>query len=225
MIKKTLILLTLAILFDVVLFFFVWTHHMFVTGLNPFLGIVAILLSLLIGIPLVVFMVKKLVRYCKGRINFTLDILFALGFFIFLTGDLFYEFFFGISTIDIQLHDTYFVIANTHISIFFSLILLVFSAIYHFYPSITGKVLNAPMGYIHFGITLIGFCMIDWPVHYEGMAGMPRRYLDYSNWGNANMFGMMISFKTKAIIPLIGAQLLFIINLIYSAVKGKPKGL
>jgi cytochrome c oxidase subunit I len=225
MIKKVLLLLTLAISFDILVYFSFELFHLFTTGLNPFMGYIAILIALLIGMPIIVFVVKKLIRYCRGRIRFTPAILFELAFLIFLTGYVFTEIFFGHSTTDIQLHDTYFVIANAHITIFLALLSLVFSAVYNFYPSIAGRVLNAPMGYIHFGITLIGFCVLGWPAHNEELAGMPRRYLDYSNWGNANVYGAMIPFKTKVIILLIGAQLLFIINLIYSAVKGKRRAI
>jgi cytochrome c oxidase subunit 1 len=221
MIKKTLLLLIGAILFNTILSVFVWLDHSFVTGLNPFLGVIAVLLSLLIGIPLAIFAIKKLIRYCKGWISFTPDILFALAFFIFSTAEPFVGPLFGPATIDIQLHDTYFVIANTHIMILLAVISLVFSAVYAFYPAVTGRVLNAPMGYIHFWITLIGFCLIGWPSHYEGLAGMPRRYLDYSNWNTFDRFAGINVFRMKVSILLIGAQLLFIINLIYSAVKGK----
>ena len=221
MIKKTLILLTLAILCDAFLFVFVWLNHSFVTGLNPFLGLIVVLLSLLIGIPLAFFSIKKLVRYCRGSVSFTPDILFSLAFFIFSIGGFFVGPLFGPTTIDIQLHDTYFVIANAHVMILLALVSLIFSAVYAFYPAVTGKALNAPMGYIHFGITLIGLCLIGWPVHYEGIAGMPRRYFDYSDWTTINRFAGSNIFQMWVSILLICAQLLFVINLIYSAVN-KP---
>ena len=194
---------------------------MFVTGLNPFLGVIAVLLSLVIGIPLVVFAFKKLVRNCKGKISFTPAVLFVLAFLILLSGDFMYTLFFGYSTLHIQIHDTYFVLANVHVMIFHALICLVFSAVYHFYPAITGRMLNAPLGYIHFVITLFGIGFISWPAHYESMAGMPRRYLDHSNWENLEPGENFNSFRMKVIILFIGAQLLFIVNLIYSAIRRK----
>jgi cytochrome c oxidase subunit 1 len=223
MIKKPLILLAIAILCNVFFFALLGAHHTFVMGLNPFLGIITILLSLLIGIPIVVFVTKKLVRYCKGRIRFTPAVLFALGFFIFLIGDLFTSLFYGASTLDIAIHDTYIVITNAYVMILHSLICLVFSAVYSYYPSLTGRDLNAPMGYIHFGITMITISVVALPVHYTGLAGMPRRYLDYSNYENNFLVDRVNSFMAKLTFLLIGAQLLFVINLIYSAVKGEKR--
>src|SRR5258708_10431259 len=124
MIKKAAILLLLAILFDTTLLIFVWANRIFLIGLNPFVGLVVLLLSLLIGIPLVIFAVKRLIRYCKGKLRFTPATLFVLAFFIFLIGSFINDLAFGPSTIYFQLHDTYFVIADTHVMIFLSLIFL-----------------------------------------------------------------------------------------------------
>jgi cytochrome c oxidase subunit I len=105
--------------------------------------------------------------------------------------------------------------------IFFALIFLAFYAVYSFFPGITGRAMNAPMGYMHFGITLVGTYLLCWPVQYVGLASMPRRYLDYANWINIVRFAGIDAFKMKVIILLICAQFLFIVNLIYSAVKGE----
>ena len=112
-------------------------------------------------------------------------------------------------------------IADTYIMFLLALVFLAFSAVYYFYPGITGRVMNVPLGYMHFGITLVGACLLCWPVHYTDLAGMPRRYLDYENWTNKARFAGLTAFKIKVIIMLICAQLLFIVNLIYSGVKGE----
>jgi len=122
------------------------------------------------------------------------------------------------STLDIQLHDTLFVIGNVHLTIFDALLFLFFSVFYCCYPPITGKNLNAPLSYIHFTFTLVSTCLLSWPAaHYEGLAGMPRRYIDYPNWVNLSALPEGNPFTTKMIILFLFGQLIFIVNLIYSA--------
>ena len=224
MLKKIAVLLIVATLLNVLLLVFVWIHRMFATGLNPFVASLGLLLPLLIAIPLAVLAIKRLARYYKGKPRFDPAILFLLGFFIFLTGDFISETFIGQSTLDFQLHDTYIVIAHAHVMIFFALIFLAFYAVYSVFPDITRRAMNAPMSYMHFGITLVGAYMLCWPVEYAGLAGMPRRYLDYSSWVNMAQFEAENIFKMYAMILLICVQLLFIVNLIYSAVRGKKPG-
>jgi cytochrome c oxidase subunit 1 len=221
MVKKTAILLMLAISFNALLLAIVWAHRLFVTGLNPFLALLGLLLFLLIATPLMVLAIKWLIKSYKGNLMVSPATIFLLGFFIFLIGDFVSELIFGSSTLDFQLHDTYFVIAHAHVMIFFALIFLAFSAVYFFYPRISGRTMNAPMGYIHFGIALVGAYLLYWPVQYTGLAGMPRRYIDYSNWVSIDRFRDVNVFKMKAIILLTCAQFLFLVNLIYSAIKGE----
>jgi heme/copper-type cytochrome/quinol oxidase subunit 1 len=218
------ILLVLAILCNVLLLSLYWIDHMFVSGLNPFLGAVLSLFFLLLAIPVAIFALKRLVRYAKGKPGVSPATLFLLGSFFFLTGDFIDPLRLGNSTLDIQLNDTYFVIAHAHVIFFLTLIFLGFSAIYFFYPRLTRRTLNAPMGYIHFGFTIVGVYLLYWQVHYIGLAGMPGRYLDYSDGVNLGRFDRINDFKMKVTILLIGAQLLFMLNLIYSAVRGKKGG-
>ena len=216
----------LAVLFNALFLVFVWAHREFVTGLNPFVASIELLLSLLIAIPLAILAVKWLVRRYKGKPGFSPATIFFLGYFIFLIGDFIGELGittapFGSSTLDIQLHDTYFVIGHAHVMLFFAVIFLAFSAVYFFYPRITGRTMNAPMGYMHFGITLVGAYLLSWPVQYTGLAGMPRRYIDYSYWTSINRFRDTNVFTMKIIILLTCTQVLFLANLIYSAIKGE----
>jgi cytochrome c oxidase subunit 1 len=182
------------------------------------------LLFLLIAIPFTVFTIRRLSRHAKDRALISPATLFALGFFLFLTGNFISELAFGssTSTLDVQLHDTMFVIAHAHLMIFFAVIALAFSAVYSLFPRLTGRAMNAPMGYIHFGITLAGAYLLCWPIiQNTGLAGMPRRYFDYGNWLPMTNYGGVMPFKSKVTILLLSAQILFIVNLIYSSVKGE----
>jgi cytochrome c oxidase subunit 1 len=171
-----------------ILAFLVWAHHMFVTGLNPFLGSVFVLLTLLIAVPSAIKVFNWLTTLWRGNLRFTPAMLFAIGFVsLFISGGL-TGIFLGNSTLDIHLHDTYFVIAHFHIVMGVSAFFGMFCGVYHWFPKMYGRYLNNTMAYIHFWVTFIGAYLIFWPMHYEGLAGMPRRYLDYRGWVSFNQF-------------------------------------
>src|SRR5580658_746299 len=171
-----------------ILAFLVWAHHMFVTGLNPFLGSVFVLLTLLIAVPSAIKVFNWITTLWRGNIRFTPGMLFAIGFVsLFISGGL-TGIFLGNSTLDIHLHDTYFVVAHFHIVMGVSAFFGMFAGIYHWFPKMFGRFMNQSLGYIHFFITFIGAYLIFWPMHYEGIAGMPRRYYDYSAWESFKHF-------------------------------------
>jgi cytochrome c oxidase subunit 1 len=204
-----------------ILAFLVWAHHMFVTGLNPFLGSVFVLLTLLIAVPSAIKVFNWLTTIWKANIKFTPGMMFALGFVsLFISGGL-TGIFLGNSTLDIHLHDTYFVIAHFHIVMGVSAFFGMFAGIYHWFPKMYGRYLNSTLAYIHFWVTLAGAYLIFWPMHYEGLAGMPRRYLDYSNWSSFNMFGDLNKFISTVAMIVFAAQLLFVFNFFYSIWKGR----
>jgi cytochrome c oxidase subunit I len=204
-----------------ILAFLVWAHHMFVTGLNPFLGSVFVLLTLLIAVPSAIKVFNWLTTIWKANIKFTPGMLFALGFVsLFISGGL-TGIFLGNSTLDIHLHDTYFVIAHFHIVMGVSAFFGMFAGIYHWFPKMYGRYMNNTLAYIHFWVTLVGAYLIFWPMHYEGLAGMPRRYLDYSNWASFNQFGDLNKFISTVAIIVFAIQLLFIFNFFYSIWKGR----
>jgi cytochrome c oxidase subunit 1 len=204
-----------------ILAFLVWAHHMFVTGLNPFLGSVFVLLTLLIAVPSAIKVFNWLTTLWRGNIRFTPAMLFAIGFVsTFISGGL-TGIFLGNSTLDITLHDTYFVIAHFHIVMGVSGILGMFCGIYHWFPKMYGRYMNPTLGYIHFWVTFAGAYLIFWPMHYEGLAGMPRRYLDYSNWVSFNQFGDLNRFISTVAMITFAVQLLFVFNFFYSIFKGR----
>ena len=204
-----------------ILAFLVWAHHMFVTGLNPFLGSVFVLLTLLIAVPSAIKVFNWLTTIWKANIRFTPGMMFALGFVsLFISGGL-TGIFLGNSTLDIHLHDTYFVIAHFHIVMGVSAFFGMFAGIYHWFPKMYGRFMNNTMAYIHFWVTLAGAYLIFWPMHYEGLAGMPRRYLDYSGWESFKQFAELNKFISTVAMIVFAVQLMFVFNFFYSIFRGR----
>jgi cytochrome c oxidase subunit 1 len=212
----------LASLFAIcVLAFLVWAHHMFVTGLNPFLGSVFVLLTLLIAVPSAIKVFNWLTTLWRGNIRFTPATLFAIGFVsLFISGGL-TGIFLGNSTIDIHLHDTMFVVAHFHIVMGVASFFGMFAGVYHWFPKMFGRYLNNTLGYMHFWVTMIGSYLIFWPMHYQGLAGIPRRYLDKRGWSSFNDFPELDKMITVVSIIVFAVQLMFIFNFFYSIFKGR----
>ncbi len=201
--------------------FMVWAHHMFVTGLNPFLGSFFVLLTLLIAVPSAIKVFNWLTTLWKGNIHFTPGMLFAIGFVsLFISGGL-TGIWLGNSSLDIHLHDTYFVVAHFHLVMGVASMFGMFAGIYHWFPKMFGRYMNNTLSYMHFWITIAGAYCIFWPMHYEGLAGMPRRYYDFSNWESFKMFGGLNEFISVVATIVFAAQLLFIFNFFYSIFKGR----
>jgi cytochrome c oxidase subunit 1 len=204
-----------------ILAFLVWAHHMFVTGLNPFLGAFFVLLTLLIAVPSAIKVFNWLTTLWRGNLRFTPAMLFAIGFVsLFISGGL-TGIFLGNSTLDIHLHDTYFVVAHFHIVMGVASFFGMFAGVYHWFPKMYGRYMNNTMAYIHFWVTMVGAYLIFWPMHYAGLAGMPRRYTDYSNWQSFNMFQDMNRFISTVAMVVFAVQLLFVFNFFYSIWKGR----
>ncbi len=204
-----------------ILAFLVWAHHMFVTGMNPFLGAVFVLLTLLIAVPSAIKVFNWLTTIWRGQIRFTPGMLFSIGFVsMFISGGL-TGIFVGNSALDIHLHDTYFIIAHFHIVMGVAGMFGMFAGIYHWYPKMFGRYMNNTLAYIHFWVTMIGAYLIFWPMHYQGLAGMPRRYYDYSSWESFKDFLALNQFISFVSIIVFAVQLLFVINFFYSIWKGR----
>jgi len=201
--------------------FLVWAHHMFVTGLNPFLGAFFVLLTLLIAVPSAIKVFNWLTTLWRANIRFTPAMLFAIGFVsLFISGGL-TGIFLGNSALDLHLHDTYFVVAHFHIVMGVASFFGMFAGVYHWYPKMYGRYLNNTLAYIHFWVTIVGAYLIFWPMHYEGLAGMPRRYYDYSGWESFKMFAGLNQFISFVAMCVFATQLLFVFNFFYSIFKGR----
>ncbi|MBK6379149.1 MAG: cbb3-type cytochrome c oxidase subunit I [Chitinophagaceae bacterium] len=204
-----------------ILAFLVWAHHMFVTGLNPFLGSVFVLLTLLIAVPSAIKVFNWLTTLWRANIRFTPGMLFAIGFVsLFISGGL-TGIFLGNSALDLHLHDTYFVVAHFHIVMGVASFFGMFAGVYHWFPKMFGRYLNNTMAYIHFWVTIVGAYLIFWPMHYQGLAGMPRRYYDFSGWSSFNMFSGLNEFISFVSMIVFAVQLLFVFNFFYSMFKGR----
>ncbi len=215
---KAMVLSILAIGF---LSFIVWAHHMFMSGVNPFISNFFVVFTLIIAVPSAVKVFNWITTIYGGNLRLNTPMLFAIGFVsMFISGGL-TGIFLGNSAIDIQLHDTYFVVAHFHIVMGIAAFFGMFAGIYHWYPRMFGRFMNETLGKIHFWGTLVGAYAIFWPMHYIGMAGVPRRYYSFDTFDAFKHFGEMNQFITVAAIIVFALQVLFIVNFFYSIFKGK----
>jgi len=202
--------------------FIVWGHHMFITGMNPFLGSVFVFTTLLIAIPSAVKAFNYITTLWKGNIRYTPAMLFAIGLVsTFISGGLT-----GIiladSALDIPLHDTMFVVAHFHIVMGVSAIMGMLAGVYHWFPKLFLRHMNKKLGYIHFWGTFISAYGVFFPMHFLGLAGLPRRY--YSNSAFPmfdNLIDINILITCFAILAAL-SQLVFLFNFFYSMFRG-PK--
>ena len=161
--------------------FIVWAHHMYVSGMNPYFGFFFATTTLIIAVPTALKVYNWVLTLWRGDIHLTVPMLFAIGFiFTFINGGL-TGLFLGNVPVDIPLSGTMFVVAHFHMVMAVSPILVVFGAIYHWYPKITGRMLNDTMGKFHFWVTFLGTYAIYYPMHYLGFLGVPRRYYAMGN--------------------------------------------
>jgi cytochrome c oxidase subunit 1 len=215
---KAMVYSILAIAF---LSFIVWAHHMFMSGVNPFISNFFVIFTLIIAVPSAVKVFNWIATLYGGNIRFNAASLYAIGFVsMFISGGL-TGIFLGNSTIDIQMHDTYFVVAHFHIVMGVAAFFGMFAGIYHWFPKMFGRFMNETLGKIHFWATLIGAYAIFWPMHYLGMAGVPRRYYNFDIFQSFGHFSEMNKFITIAAILVFAAQILFVINFFYSIWKGR----
>ncbi|MDH5365642.1 MAG: cbb3-type cytochrome c oxidase subunit I [Cyclobacteriaceae bacterium] len=204
-----------------ILSFVVWAHHMFVTGMNPFLGSIFTLLTLIIAIPSAVKVFNYLTTLWKGNLVFTPAMLFSIGLVsYFISGGL-TGLFMGNSAIDIQMHDTYFIVAHFHLVMGSAAFFGMLAGVYHWFPKMFGRMMDAKLGYVHFWLTFIGVYLIFFPMHYIGMAGFPRRYYSWTNFDTFNGFTDLNMFVSVAAIVTFIAQFIFLFNFFYSMFKGR----
>src|SRR5438034_4323081 len=205
--------------------FMVWAHHMYVSGMNPYFGFFFATTTLIIAVPTALKVYNWVLTLWRGNIHLTVPMLFAIGFvFTFINGGL-TGLFLGNVPVDIPLSGTMFVVSHFHMVIAVSPVLVVFGAIYHWYPKITGRMLNDTMGKIHFWITFLGTYAIYYPMHYLGFLGVPRRYYAVTNTDFIPESAHSLNAGITVAALIVGAvQLLFLYNLIWSYFKGRPSG-
>ncbi|EDP97421.1 cbb3-type cytochrome c oxidase subunit I [Kordia algicida OT-1] len=199
----------------------VWGHHMFISGMNPFLGSVFTFTTLLIAIPSAVKAFNYITTLWKGNLQMNPAMLFSIGLVsTFITGGL-TGIILGDSTLDINVHDTYFVVAHFHLVMGISALYGMFAGVYHWFPRMFGRMMNKNLGYVHFWVTAVCAYGVFFPMHFIGMAGLPRRYYTNSEFplfddlANVNVVITMFA--------IIGGtfQLVFLYNFFGSMFYGK----
>ncbi len=201
--------------------FVVWGHHMFITGMNPFIGSVFVFTTLLVAIPSAVKVFNYLATLWKANIVFSPAILFAIGLVSFFISGGLTGIILGDSALDINIHDTYFVVAHFHIVMGSSAIFGMFAGIYHWFPRMFGRMMNRKLGYLHFWMTILSVYGTFFPMHFIGLAGVPRRY--YANTAYEGFEGIVNINSLISVFALLGAfaQIIFVINFFYSMYRGK----
>jgi cytochrome c oxidase subunit 1 len=202
--------------------FMVWGHHMFMSGMSPYSAFAFSILTMCIGVPSAIKTFNWLGTMYKGRIRFHTPMLYAIGFVsLFVSGGLSGPFL-AQPVLDIQLHDTYFVVGHFHLIMGVAAIFGIFAATYYWFPKMFGRMMNERLGKLHFFLTLAGTYAIFMPMHYLGMAGQTRRYSQFTEVLYQQKLLPLQTFMTYAAIITIAAQFIFVINLFWSMFKG-PK--
>ncbi len=205
--------------------FIVWAHHMYVSGMNPYFGFFFATTTLIIAVPTAIKVYNWVLTLWRGDIHLTPPMLFALGFIVtFVNGGL-TGLFLGNVVVDVPLSDTMFVVAHFHMVMGVAPILVIFGAIYHWYPKITGRMLDDTLAKLHFWVTFLGAYLIFFPMHYLGILGMPRRYFESADIAFVpdSAHGLN-AFITITALVVGAAQLVFLFNLAWSLRHGKAAG-
>ena len=205
--------------------FVVWAHHMYVSGMNPNFGFFFATTTLIIAIPTAIKVYNWVLTLWRGDIHLTVPMLFALGFIVtFVNGGL-TGLFLGNVVVDVPLSGTMFVVAHFHMVMGVAPLLVIFGGIYHWYPKVTGRMLNDALGKFHFWVTFLGAYAIYFPMHYLGLMGVPRRYYELGEMAFIPPSAATLNiFITLAALIVGFAQTVFFFNLIWSLFKGKHAG-
>jgi cytochrome c oxidase subunit I len=205
--------------------FVVWAHHMYVSGMHPAFGFFFATTTLIIAIPTAIKVYNWVLTLWRGDIHLTVPMLFALAFIVtFVNGGL-TGLFLGNVVVDVPLSDTMFVVAHFHMVMGIAPILAIFGAIYHWYPKVTGRLLNETLGKLHFWVTFLGAYAIFFPLHYIGLMGVPRRYYEMGEMAFVPPSTVTLNAFITIVALIVGAaQLIFVFNLVWSLRRGRPAG-
>ncbi|MDR6783877.1 cytochrome c oxidase subunit 1 [Pedobacter africanus] len=204
-----------------ILSFIVWGHHMFVTGMNPLLGGVFMITTLIIAVPSAVKTFNWLATLWRGNIRFTPAMLFAIGMVSFFISGGLTGIFLGNASLDINLHDTYFVVAHFHLVMGSAAIFGMLAGVYHYFPKMFGRMMSSKLGYLHFWITFACAYLVFFPLHFLGLDGVPRRYYAFTEFEFMHKWVTVNILVTWSAIIAALAQVAFLFNFFYSIFKGK----
>ncbi|HJT53338.1 MAG TPA: cbb3-type cytochrome c oxidase subunit I, partial [Candidatus Angelobacter sp.] len=201
--------------------FMVWGHHMFVSGMNPYAGFAFSTLTTAIAVPSAIKVFNWLATIYGGKIRFSTPFLFSAGFVsLFITGGLTGPLL-AQPSLDIYLHDTYFVVAHFHLIMAMAGLFAVFAATHFWFPKMFGRMMSERLGAIHFWITFLGAYAIFMPMHLLGAAGHPRRYSELTGVQYVSAMEPLQRFITIAAVVTIAGQVIFLVNLFWSMFKGR----
>ena len=218
-------LMVWAIVIIGALSFIVWAHHMYVSGMNPWFGFFFATTTLIIAVPTAIKVYNWVLTLWRANIQLTIPMLFALAFIVTFVNGGITGLFLGNVVVDVPLSDTMFVVAHFHMVMGVAPILVIFGAIYHWYPKMTGRMLNETMGQIHFWVTFLGAYAIFLPLHYLGFLGVPRRYFELDGTSFIPDSAQDLNAFVTVIALVVGAvQILFIYNVFWSVKNGKKSG-
>ena len=199
--------------------FMVWAHHMFTSGLVPWMQLPFMLLTMLIAIPTGIKIFSWVATLWGGKIHFTSAMLFAIGFIITFTLGGITGIFLSAVPVDYQAHGTYFIVAHIHYVLFGGSVFGLMAGVYYWFPKMTGRMMDEKLGHIHFWLTFVAFNVTFLPMHWMGLLGMPRRVAVYdpqfTDWNRVASIGSFF---------LVLGTALFLYNVIHSIFKGKVSG-
>jgi cytochrome c oxidase subunit 1 len=205
--------------------FVVWAHHMYVSGMNPYFGFFFATTTLIIAVPTAIKVYNWVLTLWRANIHLTVPMLFAIAFILTFVNGGITGLFLGNVVVDVPLSDTMFVVAHFHMVMGVAPLMVIFGAIYHWYPLVTGRMLNHALGLFHFWVTFLGAYLIFFPMHYLGFIGVPRRYFEINDttFVPASVHDLNMFISVVALI--VGfAQMVFLFNLISSIWNGRPAG-
>jgi cytochrome c oxidase subunit 1 len=210
-----------SILIIGLLSFLVWGHHMFITGMNPFLGSVFLIATLIIAVPSAVKTFNYLATMWRGNLRFTTAMMFSIGVVsLFVSGGL-TGLFLGNAALDIPLHNTYFVVAHFHIVMGSAAIFGMFAGVYHWFPKLFGKMMDEKLGSLHFWVTFACVYAVFVPMHFMGVDGVPRRYYSFTTFEEFNKWIELNKFISISAFIGMGVQFVFLYNFFRSIFKGQ----
>jgi cytochrome c oxidase subunit 1 len=200
-----------------ILSFVVWAHHMFTTGM-PLMGqLFFMYATMLIAVPTGVKIFNWLATMWRGSMTFETPMLFAIGFIVVFTIGGLTGIILSVAPIDIQLHDTYYVVAHFHYVLVAGSLFALFAGVYYWLPKWTGHMYDEALGKLHFWSSMIFFNITFFPMHFLGLAGMPRRYSDYPmQFADFNMLATVGAFG-------FGLSQLILLYVVIKCIKGGPK--
>jgi len=204
--------------------FIVWGHHMFVSGMNPTLGMTFMVSTMMIALPSAIKTFNWLGTLWGGKIQFTTPMLFAISFVsMFIIGGL-SGIFMAAAPVDIFIHDTYYIVAHFHYVLFSGTAMAVFGGIYYWFPKMFGRMMNDSWGKVHFFLTFVLLNCVFFPMHILGMTGFPRRLADPYHYKTFENLLPMNQFISVCAFLLVGFQIVFFVNFFGSMFFGKPAG-